>query len=207
MDGFIGLISAGTIAWGLLDVFFGYRFFKITLAIAGGLIGLVASGGVAGAMVERPAIATVLGVVGTLLGAALAIPLHFAVVFVAGFGSSAALALLLLANQHQMVAVAAGIVLGIIGGVVAVKLERIMIVLFTSLFGSLRAVLALTYFTSQIDWLFYVRQPKEITALLYGFSLVIPLTLILVLTVVGVRFQLGAIRANLAKEPKKKKDE
>jgi len=43
-------ISLGAIVWGLLDVFFGYRIFKVTLAAVGGLIGLAAAHGLAGAL-------------------------------------------------------------------------------------------------------------------------------------------------------------
>jgi Domain of unknown function (DUF4203) len=195
-------LSAGAIAWGVLDVFFGYRVFKITLAVVGGLIGLAAAHGLAGLLGVEPAIATALLVVGAMLGAALAFLLYLAAVFVAGFGFGATLALLLLAHQHQFVALVAGLVLGIIGGFLAVKVQRILIVLSTSLLGSFRAVLAMTYFTGQIDWLFYVRSPEQMPALLDGNGWMMPS--ILAFATVGVLTQL---ELGKAKESKKKKDE
>jgi hypothetical protein len=147
-------------------------------------------------------VVTALMVVGAMLGAAVAFLLYIAAVFVAGFGFGATLALLLLATQPQVVALVAGILLGIIGGFLAVKTQRILIVLSTSLLGSFRAIVALTYFTAQIDWLFYFRQPNQIAALLEGNGWMLPC--ILVLAVVGVitQLELGG-----SKEPKKKQVE
>ncbi|AOS43755.1 hypothetical protein Verru16b_00810 [Lacunisphaera limnophila] len=195
-------ISAGAIAWGLLDVFFGYRVFKVTLAVVGGLIGLGGAHVLATFLAVTPGVATALLVVGAMLGAALAFLLYLAAVFVAGFGFGATLALLLLARQPPVVALVAGIVLGILGGFLAVKVQRILIVLSTSLLGSFRALLALTYFTAQIDWLFYVRQPEQLPALLDGHSWIMPATL--ALATVGAVAQLGL---GGDKEPKKKKAE
>jgi hypothetical protein len=195
-------VSAAAIIWGLLDVFFGYRIFKITLAVVGGLIGLAAGHAVATLLGSGAGVVTALMVVGAMLGAAVAFLLYIAAVFVAGFGFGATLALLLLATQPQVVALVAGILLGIIGGFLAVKTQRILIVLSTSLLGSFRAIVALTYFTAQIDWLFYFRQPNQIAALLEGNGWMLPC--ILVLAVVGVitQLELGG-----SKEPKKKQVE
>jgi len=195
-------ISAGAIIWGLLDVFFGYRIFKITLAVVGAMIGLGAGHLLAGALGAQPAVATALLVIGAMLGAALAFLLYLAAVFVAGFGFGATLALLLLSSQAQVVSLIAGIVLGIIGGFLAVKVQRVLIALSTSLLGSFRAVLALTYFTGQVDWLFYFRQPDQVAALLEGNGWMFPS--ILALAAVGVFSQLGL---GSSKEPKKNKAE
>lgn len=202
LNEFYPWISAGAIVWGLLDVFFGYRIFKITLAVVGGLIGLGAAHALAGVLGSSPVVATALLVVGAMLGAALAFLLYLAAVFVAGFGFGATLALLLLASQPPVVSLIAGIVLGIIGGFLAVKAQRILIVLSTSLLGSFRAVLALTYFTSQIDWLFYFRQPDQLSALLEGNGWIFPSVLALAAVGVVAQLELGK-----SKEPKKDKAE
>jgi hypothetical protein len=202
LNEFYPWISAGAIVWGLLDVFFGYRIFKITLAVVGGLIGLAAAHGLAGVIGVEPGVATALLVVGAMIGAAVAFLLYLAAVFVAGFGFGVTLALLLLANQHQVVALVAGIVLGIVGGFLAVKAQRILIVLSTSLLGSFRAILALTYFTSQIDWLFYFRQPDQLPAILDGNGWMFPSILALAAVGVIAQLELGG-----AKDPKKNKAE
>jgi hypothetical protein len=181
-------ISVAAIAWGVLDVFFGYRVFKVTLALVGGLLGAGAAYAAATALALEPTAVTMLALVGGLAGAVLAFLLYIAAVFVAGFGFGATLGLLLLAHFHQMVALLSGCVLGIIGGFLAVKVQRVLIILSTSLVGAFRAVLALAYFTSQIDWLYYFRQPDQLPALIDTRPWMFPS--ILALAAVGVIAQL-----------------
>ncbi len=193
-------ISAGTIAWGVLDVFFGYRVFKVTLAVMGGLIGLAAGHALATALGLGPGAVTAALIIGALLGAGLAFLLYIAAVFVAGFGFGATLGMLLFANYHHMVALLTGVVLGIIGGFLAVKVQRVLIILSTSLLGSFRAILALSFFTSQIDWLFYYKQPDQMPALIEGNSWMFPSIIALAAVGVIAQLELGG-----AKEPKKSK--
>lgn len=192
-------ISAGTIAWGVLDVFFGYRVFKVTLAVMGGLIGLAAGHGLATALGLGDGAQVVALVLGAVAGATLAFFLYIAAVFVAGFGFGATLGMLLLANYHHMVALLTGLVLGVIAGFLAVKLQRVLIVLSTALLGSFRAVLALSYFTSSLDWLFYFRQPEQMPALIEGNGWMFPAILALAAVGVVAQLELGGTG-----EPKKK---
>ncbi len=193
-------ISAGAIAWGVLDCFFGYRIFKITLAVVGGLIGLAAGQAIATRFGFGPGVEVAALVIGTLLGGGLAFMLYIAAVFVAGFGFGATLGILLLANYHHMVALLTGVVLGVIGGFLAVQVQRVLIILSTSLLGSFRAVLALSYFTSQIDWLFYFKQPDQMPALIEGNSWMLPSILALAAVGAIAQLELGG-----GKEPKKAK--
>jgi hypothetical protein len=181
-------ISIAAIAWGVLDVFFGYRVFKVTLALVGGLLGAGGAYAAATALGLETTPVTVITLVGGLAGAGLAFLLYIAAVFVAGFGFGATLGLLLLSHFHQMVALLSGCVLGIIGGFLAVKVQRVLIVLSTALVGAFRAVLAMSYFTSQIDWLYYFRQPDQLPALIDTRPWMFPA--ILALAVVGVIAQL-----------------
>lgn len=184
-------ISAGAIAWGILDCFLGYRVFKVTLAILGGLLGLVfgqaagvalglGSGGEIGGMVA-----------GSLLGASLAFLLYIGAVFVAGFGFGATLGILLLTHYNHMVALMSGCVMGIIGGFLAVKLQKVLIMLSTALLGSFRTILALSYFTSRMDWLYYFQQPQHIPALIDNKAWMFPSILALAVAGVIVQFELG----------------
>lgn len=184
-------LSAGAIAWGILDCFLGYRVFKVTLAILGGLLGMV-FGQAAGAALGLGSGGEIGGmVVGGLLGAGLAFLLYLGAVFVAGFGFGATLGILLLTHYNHMVALMSGCVMGIIGGFLAVKLQKVLIMLSTALLGSFRAILALSYFTSRIDWLHYFQQPQHIPALIDNNAWMFPS--ILALAVVGViaQFELG----------------
>jgi uncharacterized protein DUF4203 len=184
-------LSAGAIAWGLLDCFFGYQVFKVTLALVGGLLGMLLS--------QAAAVALGLGaggqigcmIVGGLLGAGLAFLLYKGAVFVAGFGFGATLGVLLLTHYSHMVALMSGLVFGVIGGFLAVKLQRVLIILSTALLGSFRAVLAAAYFSSKLDWFYYYQQPQQIPALIDNNAWMFPS--IVGLAVVGViaQFELG----------------
>jgi hypothetical protein len=138
--------------------------------------------------------------IGALAGAGLAFMLYLAAVFVAGFGFGATLGMLLLANYHQMVSLLTGLVTGIIGGFLAVKAQRILIILSTALLGSFRAILALSYFTSQIDWLYYFKQPDQLPALIEGNGWIFPSVLALAAVGAVAQFELGG-----GKEPGKSK--
>lgn len=199
-------ISVGAITWGLLDVFFGYRIFKLTLTVIGGLLGMAAG--------HALAVATGLGtggqvaalIVGGLAGAGLAFLLYIAAVFVAGFAFGATLGLLLLANYHHMVALLTGAVLGIVGGFLAVKVQRMLIVLSTALVGSFRAVLASSYFTSQLDWLYYFRQPDQMPALIESNPWMFPSILALAAVGAIAQLELGGAREPKAKDKKSKEE-
>lgn len=196
-------ISLAAIAWGLLDCFFGYRVFKVTVALVGALAGgLLAQAAVLAlgfdSTVELAAL-----FVGALGGAALAFLLYLAAVFVAGFGFGATLAVLLLAHFNHMVALLVAIVTGVIGGVAAVKLQKVLIVLATALLGSFRALVAVTYFTAGLDWVYYYRQPQQFPALIDGNGWMFPAILVLAAVGAMAQFELG--RADGGKGDTKKK--
>jgi hypothetical protein len=197
-------ISAGALAWGVLDCFFGYRIFRITLAVLGGLIGVV-FGQAAGAALGWGAGGEIGGlVVGGLLGAGLAWLLYIAAVFVAGFLFGATLGILLLANFNHMVALLSGIVIGVIGGFLAVKLQRVLIMLSTALLGAFRAMLALSFFTSRMDWLYYFQHPDQMPALIDNNAWMFPSILALAAVGVIAQFELGGGTAK-KKPPEKDK--
>ena len=194
-------ITAGAIAWGLLDCFFGYRVFKVTLGIVGGLLGMLLgqAAGVALGLGTAGQIGVMIGA--GLLGAGLAFLLYTGAVFVAGFGFGATLGILLLTHYNHMVALMSGLVLGIIGGFLAVKLQKILIILSTALLGAFRAILALAYFVSQLDWFYYYQKPQELPAVIDGNTWMFPS--ILGLAVVGIiaQFELGGSSAKKKTKP------
>jgi len=183
--------SVAVIAWGVLDCFFGYRVFKITLALVGGVLGGMLGHIAAAALGLGPVGLTACLLVGGVLGAGLAFLLYIVAVFVAGFGFGATLGILLLANHHHMVALLSGGVLGIVSGFLAVKIQRVLIMLSTALLGAFRAVLGLAYFTNQIDWLYYFRQPDQMPALIDSNSWMFPSILALAAVGVIAQFELA----------------
>lgn len=182
-------ISLAAIAWGALNCFFGYKLFKITLSLQGALIGGI-FGQAAGAAMGFGSGGEIGGlIIGALLGAGIAFLLYIAAVFAAGFFFGASLGILLLSNFHHMVALLSGLVLGVIGGFLAVKLQRVLIILSTALVGSFFAMIALSYFTNRTDWLYYCRQPAQLPALIEGTKWMLPA--IVGLGAVGVMAQFG----------------
>ena len=176
-------MSVGAIAWGLLDCFFGYRVFKITLAVVGGLLGLLLAQAASTALRFGPGTEVIVMIVGGLLGASVAFLLYKGAVFVAGFGFGATLGVLLLTHYNDMVALMSGVVLGIVGGFLAVKLQRVLIILSTALLGSFRTILAIAYFTGKVDWIYYYQQPQQMPALIDNNAWMLPS--VLGLAVVG----------------------
>jgi Domain of unknown function (DUF4203) len=184
-------ISIGAIAWGLLDCFFGYRVFKVTLALLGGLLGGFLGQSFALAMSFGPGGQIAATVICGLLGAGLAFMLYVGAVFVAGFGFGSTLGILLLAHYNQMVALLTGCVMGVIGGFLAVKLQQVLIILATALLGSFRTILAVSYFSSRLDWIFYFKNPQQLPAVIDGNGWMFPAILVLAVVGVIVQFELG----------------
>lgn len=198
--------SVAAIVWGLLDCFFGYRVFKLTIALLGAVAGalLAQAGAQAAGLGSGGELAALL--VGALLGAGLAFLAYIAAVFVAGFGLGATLAILLLSHFHHMVALLAALVVGVIGGLAAVKLQRVVIILATSLMGAFRAIFALMYFTNQLDWLYYFRQPQQIPAVIDTNTWVFPAVLVLAAVGALAQFEIGGGKGDKSGGAAKKKD-
>lgn len=198
--------SVAAILWGLLDCFFGYRVFKLTIALLGAVAGalLAQAGAQAAGLGHGGELAALL--VGALLGAGLAFLAYIAAVFVAGFGFGATLAMLLLAHFHHMVALLGALVVGVIGGIAAVKLQRVVIILATSLMGAFRAILALMYFTNQLDWLYYFRVPKEFPAVIEANAWVLPSVLVLAAVGAIAQFEIGGGKSGGGAKKKDKKE-
>jgi len=171
----------------LLDCFFGYRVFKITLAVVGGLLGLLLAQAASTALRFGAGTEVIVMIVGGLLGASVAFLLYKGAVFVAGFGFGATLGVLLLTHYNDMVALMSGVVLGIVGGFLAVKLQRVLIILSTALLGSFRTILAIAYFTGKVDWIYYYQQPQQMPALIDNNAWMLPS--VLGLAVVGAMAQ------------------
>jgi len=198
-------LSAAAIAWGVLDCFFGYAIFRFTVTLWGVAAGLL-FGWSAGQALGLGLPGEIGGlVVGALLGGGLAFMLYLAAVFAAGFLFGATVGMLILANFNHMVALLTSGVLGVIGGVLAVKLQRVVLILATAVLGSFRSLLALMYFTDHLDWLFYlVQQPQQLPALIESKTWLFPS--VLALATVGAVAQLGQARASGGKSRDQSKD-
>jgi hypothetical protein len=128
---------------GLFTCFFGYRLLRITLGIAGFLLGAAALGGLA-ASLHAPAVVTlVVALVGGIGGLLLAVLLFRVGVFMLGCGAGALLAGVVSAGAAQPVPFWVLVGAGIAGGVLALLLQRPVISVLTGFSGAALAVAGL----------------------------------------------------------------
>ena len=180
-------------AWGLLDCFFGYRIFKVTVTFWGIVVGAI-FGQAAGEALGMGLPGEIGGtIVGALLGGGLAFMLYLAAVFLAGFLFGVTLGMLLLANYNQNVALMGGCVMGLVGGIAALYLQKLVLILATALVGSFWTLVAAMYFTQHLDWLYYVQEPRQIPALIEGNSWLLPGVLILAAIGAIAQFELRSL--------------
>ena len=133
---------------GLADCFFGYRIFKIILGLMGFAVGAM-FGGMAGYNVSsgEGTVAFVAGAIGGLMGAMLFVHLFYIGVFLMG----AALGVVLTAGGvaaaqgHELEPVVL-LVAAVIGGVIALVLQKLVIIVSTSFSGAWAIIAGLLYF-------------------------------------------------------------
>jgi hypothetical protein len=117
----------------------------------------------------------------------------------------ATLGMLILANFNHEVALLSSCVIGIIAGVLAVKLQRVVLILATALLGSLRALLGTMYFTQHLDWIYYLTQkPQQLPALIDGNRWLFPAVLALAAVGAIAQFGIGARSSGGKPAPRKK---
>jgi len=134
------LIALASIVIGLVSCFYGYRFFRIYLAIIGFFVGFsLASSFVAE---SDTTIQLLVGTVGGLIGAGILSYLYFIGVFVAGVGLGATIGLTVLSSTtaDSTVIIIGVVICAIIGGFIAMLLNKVMIVLATSFIGSAQII-------------------------------------------------------------------
>ncbi len=133
-------VVLAAIVVGLAQCLFGYRIFRVLLAITGFILGGLLAGYFVYDLTQSAALGVVAGLVGGLLGGALLAGLYFLGVFVIGaiFGAVAPLALFALLGGSAPTWVV--VLLALIGGVLAVLVQKLMIILATSFGGAWWAV-------------------------------------------------------------------
>jgi hypothetical protein len=138
VNAWAGQITAPlAVAVGILICFWGYRLLKLTLGVMGFIAG--ASGGWAVGLSLAPGsngIALVGALIGGVIGAALCIWLFFLGIFLLGASAGAVLATALFSaagNQPQAVLL---VVFAVVFGVIALVMQKLMIVVSTALSGS-----------------------------------------------------------------------
>src|SRR5258708_28054745 len=130
--------------FGLVECFFGYRFFRILLAIAGFFIGaqLGASFGVA--HTTQSIVILLIEVITGIVGAVLFYYLYFVGFFMAGLALGASVATVLAANLglSQDVTTVITVIGAIIGGVLGFVLSKYIIMISTAFIGATQIIAA-----------------------------------------------------------------
>ncbi|KAE8891442.1 hypothetical protein PF005_g18408 [Phytophthora fragariae] len=152
------ILAIAAIAAGAVMVVMGYRLFRVTLFA----VGFVAGGVVVAMVVEHVfddkswviTASWIAFVVGGLICGSIVVSLYTLGIFVAGAAAGVALAMLIhnsvgyeiYPSHPQVVLIVLCIVLGIIGGVLTLKLEKPVLIIATSLFGAAILVWGVGYF-------------------------------------------------------------
>jgi len=133
--------------FGLFICFFGYRIFKLVLAILGFIIGASFIAGVGFTLTDGNEILIILiaGIAGGLVAAVILLFLYSAGVFLLGalFGISVFSGILMLINIDTSPLLY--IMPAILGGIIALLLQKFMIILITSFAGAWIAVIGTLY--------------------------------------------------------------
>jgi hypothetical protein len=119
---------------GIVACFFGYRLFRIVLAIFGFILGGLAASSIVGVSETGPII--VAAVLGGLVGAAILIAAYFVGVALIGAGLGSVSANLLFSAGGRDPHVATVILCSVAGAVVAVYLQRYVIIVGTAFGGA-----------------------------------------------------------------------
>jgi hypothetical protein len=125
----IVLLVGGTVA-----CFFGYRLFRIVLAIFGFILGALAASSLFGASDTGPML--IAAIVGGLLGAAVLMAAYFVGVAMVGAGLGAAIASIGFSAADREPGVFVVVLLAIAGAVGAVYLQRYFIIVGTAFAGA-----------------------------------------------------------------------
>ena len=193
-------LGAGVLlVWGLVDCFFGYRIFRVAVALLGALVlGLLAGGAAQQALGGGELTYWVAFAFGGLAGLVLSFAFYLFGVFLAGFSLGYVVVLGLLPFTGPVATLLIGAGAGVVCGLLALGLQRLFIAAATAFVGAFRVALAAAFFAERLDWQFYLRSPDQVPALLLGRWWIS--VLILGLGLFGLAVQ-------LRREPKGKKNE
>jgi hypothetical protein len=144
----LNLVVGVSILIGAVQCFFGYRIFKVVLAFIGFVLGAMLGGAGGYAASQEELVGILCAVVGGCIGAALMVLLYFVGVFLLGALLGAGLGALLFAVADSEPMPAVLVILAVMGGVVAILLQKLIIIVGTSFGGAWNVVVGFAYFTT-----------------------------------------------------------
>ena len=189
--------AAVLLGWGLLDCFFGYRIFRVAIALLGALVlGLLATAA-AGQAGCSEVVCWVALAAGAVLGLVLSFSLFLVGVFLAGFSLGYVVVLALVPFTGPAATQLIGAVAGAVCGLLAMVMQRFLICAATAFGGAFRVALAAACFLDGVDWQVCFRSPELTPSLLAG-RWWFPV-LVLVLGLIGLIVQLRSTGARKGK--------
>ena len=144
----LNVIMGLSILVGALQCFFGYRIFKFILGLIGFLLGGALAAAIGYGISQEEAVALLSGLVGGFIGAALMVLLYFVGVFLIGALLGGVLGAVLFAVAESTPAPAVVLILAVIAGVVALIFQKFMIIVSTGFSGAWNVVTGIAYFTT-----------------------------------------------------------
>lgn len=140
------VMAAVGILFGLIQCFFGYRIFKLILGVLGFFLGL-AIGGSAGMALAQDQSGLIIGaLLGGIIGAGLLVALYFLGIFVLGALLGALLCGAVMAGSGTQPEGLVVIGAAIAGGIVALVLQRFIIIFSTAFAGAWSVVFGVMHF-------------------------------------------------------------
>lgn len=131
--GLAGAIAVISIAFGVMQCYFGYKVFKILMAITGFFVGGGIGGVIGGIIISETGggggIVVLLAIIGGIVGVLVAVKVYFLGIFLYGF----AIGFIIIAIIDGNMAMSA--VIGIIFGVLLVIFDRLLIIILSALSG------------------------------------------------------------------------
>ena len=131
------IVTLVAIILGLLNCFFGYRLFKVMLAIYGFVLGAIFGAIIGGGLANGNTVAIIVaGLGGGLLGAGLMVAFYFLGVFVVGAAAGALLAGSIGTALGVDLPTLVVVIVAVIVGLIALALQRVVIILATAFSGA-----------------------------------------------------------------------
>jgi hypothetical protein len=148
----LNVIIGMAILLGIVQCFLGYRIFSIIIGLTGFLLGVILGSAIGFAVFQEEVAALISGIVGGFIGAALMMTMYYFGVFAIGALLGIVLGTSIFAVSNSNAEPVVLFILALIGGVIAIIIQRFMIVLSTSFGGSWIVVTGIAYFTTdEID--------------------------------------------------------
>jgi hypothetical protein len=143
---FLDLLFGAGILIGVIQCFFGYRLFKFILGVIGFIIGAAMCGAIGYAISGNAIVTFIAALIGGVIGAFVMIPLYFVGVFLIGSFLGGILGAVILGVLSIKPHIGVLIITGVIGGILAVFIQKFMIILSTSFTGAWNIIAGIVYF-------------------------------------------------------------